>query len=169
MTGEAQTALKILENEPPGWRRDRLLALRHGIEGKMDLDEIAKTVGRARSSIQRWFDYYREGGLDRLLRREHGGGSVSYLEPSIIRAMENEFRKGAWHKGADAQQWLEKEYGVKLTLTTIYKYLKKFANASGDPDPFPLYRGNPPSTHATNPGLDIGNHSEFLIPVSQYA
>ena len=126
-TSQAQSALELLEKEPPGWRRERLLALKHGLEGEMGLEEIAQAVGRARSCIQRWFDTYREQGLEGLLRKEHAGGIESTLKPFVAQQMKEELKKGTWRRGADVQRWLEKEHGVKVALVTVYKYLGKCA------------------------------------------
>ncbi len=53
--GEAQEVLDRLQNEPPGWKRERLLALKRGLSGEMSLKEVGEAVSRARSCIQRWF------------------------------------------------------------------------------------------------------------------
>jgi transposase len=124
-TSQARSALEMLEKEPPGWRRERLLALKHGLEGEMGLEEIAQAVGRARSCIQRWFDTYRKQGLEGLLRKEHAGGIESTLKPSVAQQMKEELKKGTWRRGVDVQRWLEKEHGVKVALVTVYKYLGK--------------------------------------------
>ena len=57
-----------LKTEPPGWRRECLLAVQLGLAGELSLDQIARSAGRARSTIQEWFDAYRTGGVDALLR-----------------------------------------------------------------------------------------------------
>src|SRR5512136_2929449 len=67
---EAGAVRRLLKTEPPGWRRERLLAVQLGLEGEQGLDQIAAAMGRARSTIQEWFDRYREGGVGRLLHDE---------------------------------------------------------------------------------------------------
>ena len=54
--GEKNTVLKLHSKEPSGWRRDRLTAIKLGLEGELSLDQIAEGVGRSRSVIQLWFD-----------------------------------------------------------------------------------------------------------------
>ena len=123
--GEAEEVLDRLKKEPPGWKRERLLALKHGLEGEMNLDEIGEAVGRARSCIQRWFDAYRSHGLKGTLRKEHAGGIPSTLKASMAEEMIEKLRVGAWRRAADAQRWLKQEHGVEVALTTVYKYLGK--------------------------------------------
>ena len=39
-TGEAQEVLDRLQNEPRGWKMERLLALKHGLSVELSLREI---------------------------------------------------------------------------------------------------------------------------------
>lgn len=67
----------LLKTESPGWRRECLLAVQLGLQGQHSLDQIAAATGRARSTIQTWFDTYRRGGVDALLhdaRNDNTGG-----------------------------------------------------------------------------------------------
>ena len=93
--GQAQEVLDRLQNEPPGWKRERLLALKHGLSGEMSLKEIGEAVGRARSCIQRWFDLFRNHGLERVLHKEHAGGIESTLSASAAEGMTEKLREGA--------------------------------------------------------------------------
>ena len=65
--GEADLVTRRLHTEPPGARRERLLAVQMGLQGELGLNEIAQAVGRSRATIQTWFDTYRQGGVDALL------------------------------------------------------------------------------------------------------
>jgi transposase len=125
MKDQASEVLDRLQKEPPGWKRERLLALKHGLEGKMGLDEIAEAVGRGRASIQRWFDLYRAEGLERVLLKEHAGGVESALSDSIAQEMIEKLREGAWRTAVDAQRWLKKEHKIEVAQSTVYKYLGK--------------------------------------------
>ena len=123
--GEAHSVLAQLEKEAPGWKRERLLAVKHGLEGEMNLEEIGKAVGRARSCIQRWFDNYRSRGVEGLLHKEHTGGVESTLKAPVAMEMREKLKEGIWRRAADAQRWLEQEHGVNVALPTVYKYLGK--------------------------------------------
>lgn len=123
--GQAEEVLARLANEPPGWKRERLLALKHGLEGEMSLDEIAAAVGRARSAVQRWFDTYRNHGVEAVLRKEHAGGIESALKASIAQEMVEKLRAGTWRRAEDAQRWLKQEHEVEVALSTVYRYLGK--------------------------------------------
>lgn len=48
--------------ETTAWKRERLLAIKLGLEGNLSLEEIAVNLDRSRATIQTWFDTYRKGG-----------------------------------------------------------------------------------------------------------
>ncbi len=122
---QASEVIDRLETEPPGWKRERLLAVKHGLEGEMSLEEIAVAIGRARSCIQRWFDIYRSGGLKRLLQKGHAGGVESALKASVAAEMKEKLKEGKWRRAADVKSWLAQKHGVEVSLPTVYKYLGK--------------------------------------------
>ncbi|MEI8342634.1 MAG: IS630 family transposase [Verrucomicrobiota bacterium] len=122
---QAGEVIERLETEPPGWKRERLLALKHGLEGEMSLEEIAEAVGRARSCIQRWFDVYRSRGLKGLLHKAHAGGVESTLKAPVAAEMKEKLKEGKWRRAADVKRWLAQEHGVEVALPTVYKYLGK--------------------------------------------
>jgi transposase len=70
---QAAQVLQRLRREPAGWRRERLLAVKLGLEGQLTLQELADQLGRARSCVQRWLERFRRDGLDGLLHRPQGG------------------------------------------------------------------------------------------------
>src|SRR4051794_17691025 len=43
--GQAAQVLQQLKREPAGWRRERLLAVKLGLEGELDLEGIAAHLG----------------------------------------------------------------------------------------------------------------------------
>ena len=51
----------------------RPLALEMAQQGEWTLAEIAKALGKDRTTIVRWLKAYRQGGLQELLARGHGG------------------------------------------------------------------------------------------------
>lgn len=123
---QAELVLARLEEEPAGWRRERLQAVRLGLKGEQDLQEIARAVGRARSVIQEWFNLYRTGGLASLLQVRRGRGPKSRLTEAQAAFLRAGLREGRWRTAAQAQQALAKK-GLRVTLTSIYRYLGKLA------------------------------------------
>lgn len=114
-----------LKQEPAGWRRERLLAVKLGLEGELTLEQIAAQLGRARSCVQGWLDRFRHGGLEALLSRGHGMGPPSQLSPELAAALSQKLAAGEFRRAADAQRWLSETGGRPVGLAAVYKYLKK--------------------------------------------
>src|SRR4051812_9186279 len=121
---EGHLVLEQLTREPAGWRKERLLAVKLGLEGELDLDAIAGAVGRARSSIQSWFDAFRAGGLAKLLELKRGKGPASQLSAAQTKKLMEGLSRGQWRTAPEIQQALAQE-GLQVSLTTVYKYLGK--------------------------------------------
>jgi len=124
--GQAAQVCQQLKREPAGWRRERLLAVKLGLGGQLDLEEIAAYLGRARSCIQGWLERFRHGGLEALLEPpKRGQGPASQLSPELAEALGQKLEAGDFRRAADAQRWLLEEGGLQVKLVTVYKYLKK--------------------------------------------
>ena len=125
----------MLGKEPPGWRRERLLAVMHGLEGELSLDKIAASVGRSRASIQIWFNAYREGGVEKLLTKSKGNGPDGEVPGHVLEEMSRKLKEGEWRTGAQARAWLKKTHGIILKPSSIYPYLKKLGGRLKVPRP----------------------------------
>jgi transposase len=112
-----------------------LLAVKLGLEGELGLEQIAASVGRARSAIQRWFDAYREGGVEKLLIKSKGNGPEGVVPEPVLEEMTRKLSEGQWRTGEQARQWLEKTHRIKLKLSSIYPYLKKLGGRLKVPRP----------------------------------
>lgn len=121
---EGAVVLERLKQEPAGWRRERLRAVKLGLEGDLDLDAIARAVGRARSVIQTWFDRYRAGGVAALLKLERGKGPKSLLTPEHAEFLRAGLAEGRWRTAKPIHQALV-ERGLNVKLAAIYHYLAK--------------------------------------------
>ena len=133
--GEATLVLTKLKDEPAGWARERLMAVKLGLEGELDLEAIAKQVGRARASIQTWFKAYREGGVALLLSKGKGNGPKPWVSGKVAAQMSEKLAEGQWRTGEEARRWLEKEHGIVLAPNSIYKVLGKFGGRLKVPRP----------------------------------
>jgi len=122
---ESQSVLQGLKKEPSGWKRERLLAVKLGLEGEASLDQIATALGRARSTIQIWLDRYREGGLGRLLEVRRGRGPASELSEEAARDLRAGLVAGRWRTARQVREFLAKEHQLQASLSAVYKYLGK--------------------------------------------
>jgi transposase len=135
--GQRAQVLQGLKREPAGWRRERLLAVKLGLEGQLSLEQIAAHLSRARSCIQGWLEGFRRDGLEGLLQpARRGQGPASRLSPELAQALEQKLAAGAFRRAADAQRWLREAGGLSVKLVTVYKYLKKAGARLKVPRPY---------------------------------
>lgn len=133
--GEKGTVLKLHKKEPSGWRRERLTAVKLGLEGELNLEEIAQSVGRSRSVIQQWFDAYRKGGVEKLLSKSSGRGPKPSVPDHVLEEMTQKLEEGAWRTGKQAHQWLREEHNIEIHPNNIYPLLGKLGGRLKVPRP----------------------------------
>lgn len=121
---EGPQVLARLRTERAGPARERLQAIKLGLEGELDLDQIAAVIGRARSIIQLWFDHYRRGGILELLKVRRGKGPASRLTPEHEEFLRAGLAAGKWRTAAEVHQALT-ERGIKIKPGSVYHYLGK--------------------------------------------
>ena|SRR5450631_2684861 len=148
---QAEQVLACLAKEPAGWRRERLLAIKLGLEGALDLAAIGRAVGRSRALIQLWFDRYREGGMAELLTMRRGKGPPSRLTKEHEEVLRAGLAAGRWRTAAQAQHALAQR-GLKVKLATVYHYLGKFGARLRVPRPTHLKK-DPAATEAFKESL----------------
>lgn len=125
--GQAPLVAKLLRSEPSGPRRERLLAVQLGFDSANDLDQVAAAVGRARSTVQLWFDAYRKGGVEALLKdgRADNSGRPDSLGPEVRQALEEGLKEGRWRTVPQMHADLRQAFGITLKLGSLYNRLGK--------------------------------------------
>ena len=123
--GQSDEVLTKLKEEPPGWKRERLQAVSLGLGGELELEEIAESIGRARSTIQAWFDLFRKGGIELLLTKRKGNGPESKLKGKAAEEFREKLAAGEWRTAQQARDWLEEEHGLVYTTGSVYSLLGK--------------------------------------------
>lgn len=101
----------------------RLVALEMAQQGEWTLGQIAQALGKHRATIARWLRAYRQGGLEALLDRGHGGRQPR-LDPDDIEAIKEGLRQGRWKTATEIRKWLSQR-GIPTTLWGVYYWLKK--------------------------------------------
>jgi transposase len=110
--------------------RERLLAMRLAHQGNQTLAQIGVILKRVRATIARWVKAYREGGIQKLLHRGHGGRKASLCH-SDQEGMIEELYSGCWKRAKDIQIWLQEE----LKLGGVYYWLYKLKSSWKVPRP----------------------------------
>lgn len=100
---------------------DRLKMLRLLKEGTYrSRRALAPVLGYSERQLGRWFDAYREGGLEALLDRGKSGGSSERVTPEAWAALAVEMKAGRIARLEDARRYLEEEHGIHYAgITSI--------------------------------------------------
>jgi len=126
--GHGDRIADLLEAEPPGITRERLLAIQAALEGEKKIAEIAKDLGRSQQTISSWMKWFREEGIPGLLERPgQGKGRESELPPSLRKKLLKKVAKGSFRRAKDVKKWLDGRKGARKEgygLGAVYKYLK---------------------------------------------
>ena len=125
--GQAHLVAQMLRSEPTGPRRERLLAVQLSFDSANDLDQVAGAVGCARSTVQLWFDAYRRGGVEALLKdgRADNSGRLDSFGPEARHALEEGLKEGRWRTVPQMHAELVRTFGITLKLGSLYKRLGK--------------------------------------------
>lgn len=123
---QAEEVALRLKSESRGIYRERLMAVSHGLKGELGLQAIADLLGRSRATIQTWFDWYRREGVERLCgRSETKTGPKSRLHEQARQELQKKLAKGSFRRGADAQEWLRKRFGIEAKAVTVRAWMGK--------------------------------------------
>lgn len=117
--------MQHFRKEKPGWRKQRLLSIKLGLEAKLTNKEIAAIVGCHPDTINNWLNQFREGGIKLLLTKDKGKGPAPALTQEQMQQFKTELEKNHWRTGSQAYAWLQKSFDVTFHPNNVYKYLKK--------------------------------------------
>jgi len=88
------------------------------------LAEVAQAVGVHPRTVQRWVQWYRQGGLAAVRRRKRGGsGQAPWLSQEQQAAVLEQAATGAFHTAADVRRWIREQFGLSYRPKGIYRLL----------------------------------------------
>lgn len=134
-------------------RRTRLQALWSVCCGT-PAQEAAREAGVGRRTVTRWLDWYRQGGLDAVLRRVPGHGARG---PACRLSREQQERllarcgEGTFRTYEEARRWVEREYGICYGYHGMYALLARLEVHPKVPRPTAA-KGDPAAREAWKKG-----------------
>jgi transposase len=105
--------------------QQRLLAMRLAASGQLTAAQIAEQLGISRRQFFNWVSALKEGGVEALLAREHGGGPAPRVQGKALEEFQAGLQAGRWKRAKEIQQWLRNRHQVKLGLKGVYYWLGK--------------------------------------------
>lgn len=124
---DGETLRQRFQQERDRQRRTRLQALWQLRVGKR-LGEVSQLVGVSYRTLQRWIAWYRQGGVDAVLRRVPGHGAPG--RPAQLTAAQQEELKARADSGAfrtvhGAVAWMQQSWGVAYRYQGAYSLLRR--------------------------------------------
>jgi transposase len=116
---------KQLKNTRTGSQKERIQVLWWLKTGQVqEHQELAHRLGRDKSTITRWLQKYRRGGLLELLLVKKAPGQLPHLTLEALARLKERLEKGAAFKSyGEIVEWLKKEYNLELTYATVYAWV----------------------------------------------
>jgi transposase len=105
--------------------QERLLAMRLAASGQLTAAQIAEQLGISRRQFFNWVSALKEGGVEGLLARAHGGGTAPQVQGPVLQELQAGLKAGQWKRAKEIQQWLQSQHQVKMGLKGVYYWLGK--------------------------------------------
>jgi transposase len=109
---------KQLKNTRTASQKERIQVLWWLKTGQVqEHQELAHRLGRDKSTITRWLQKYRRGGLSELLLVKKAPGQVPHMTLEVLAGLKERLEKGAAFKSyGEIVEWLKKEYKSRTDL-----------------------------------------------------
>jgi transposase len=116
---------KQLKNTRTASQKERIQVLWWLKTGQVqEHQELAHRLGRDKSTISRWLQKYRRGGLSELLLVKKAPGRVQHLTIEALAGLKERLATGAPFKSyGEIVEWLKTEYNLELTYATVYAWV----------------------------------------------
>ena len=129
---------KRYAEEPDGWKKTRLLAVKLAAKGEYTSAEVAELCGIARPHLFKWLKLVRTEGIEALLKRAKPGpkgGGARGVKQEVIDELGKKLAAQEFASAEQARRWLKKEHGVERQYHTVWQWLKKFGGVLRVPRP----------------------------------
>ena len=125
--GESLHELTMLEHQYTGetqlLRLTMLRMLRE--DPSMTLAEVALALDKSERSVQRWWEAYTRGGIDRLLEVGKAGGKrPRRMSDEALETFRHHLRTEGFNGITDAQRWLEERLGVSYSRSRVWSLMR---------------------------------------------
>ncbi|NJM20026.1 MAG: helix-turn-helix domain-containing protein, partial [Richelia sp. SL_2_1] len=113
---------KRLQTVKLGKQKEKLQMLWWIKSGQVkEQQEVGKRLAKDSSTVTRWLQKYRSGGLDELLEIKKAPGAKRKIHDAAIAALESELKTGEGFSSYGAiVEWLKLEQGLDIEYATVY-------------------------------------------------
>jgi transposase len=92
----------------------------------MDICAIAKTLGKHRSTVQRWLADYRREGIDAVVEFKTSTGRAKVIPNWAVESIKKQLEQpdGKFQRYTQIQQWLDTVLGVQAEYATVHYLIR---------------------------------------------
>lgn len=85
--------------------------------------QLARQVGRDPSTITRWLQKYRRGGMSELLEVKRAPGRVPHLTPEAFAGLQQRLSTAGFSSYGEIVAWLKTSYGLEVSYAVVYDWV----------------------------------------------
>lgn len=87
--------------------------------------ELATRLGRNTSTITRWLQRYRTGGLAALLEIKAAPGATPIMNQTVLSALQEKLSQAeGFSSYGEIVDWLKSEHGLDVNYGTVYQWVR---------------------------------------------
>jgi transposase len=126
ITESEEELKKRLQTASLGNQKEKLQMLWWIKSGQVkEQQEIAKRLAKDTSTVTRWLQKYRTGGLSELLSIKKAPGAKPKIDDAALLALEYELKTGPGFSSYGAiVKWLKQEQGLDIKYATVYAWVR---------------------------------------------
>ncbi len=87
--------------------------------------QLAQLLGHDESTITRWLNLYRKGGIKQLLELKQAPGKPAKITVQVLEYLKKQLKKPTGFRSyGEVKNWLEEKYGVKVAYKTVHQTIR---------------------------------------------
>jgi transposase len=87
--------------------------------------QLALRLGRNGSTISRWLQKYRQGGLSELLAEKKAPGKIPLMSTQVRASLRQQLeQESGFSSYQEIVEWIEVNHGIKVKYATVYQWVR---------------------------------------------
>ncbi|MBW4457858.1 MAG: helix-turn-helix domain-containing protein [Nostoc indistinguendum CM1-VF10] len=87
--------------------------------------ELSQRLGRDSSTVTRWLQRYRQGGLEKLLEVKTSPGAIAKIQGEVLQSLVEKLQlPQGFSSYGEIVEWLKQEWNVEVKYKTVYRVVR---------------------------------------------
>lgn len=115
-----------LQHHPQARDHERLQMLYWLKQGMVkSRQDLCRLLNRSETTITRWLNNYREGGIGQLLEYKTAPGKARVIPDSVMEKLEERLQQPqGFSSYKEIWQWLRQEQGIEIAYKTVHRIVR---------------------------------------------